>query len=86
LPLAEMTVRTSPEIHGYLHNHLISWIKFRIFNNHDSELFNGSRAADHLAMFELKFGRRPADQGDIFEGMQVSQFISDSDIYAGDYL
>lgn len=87
LPLTDVTTKTSPEINTYLHGALIPWIKHRIFDNQDSELFNGNRSAEMLAQFEAKFGKRPADQADIFEAMQVSPLnLLGLDLCAADYL
>lgn len=86
LPLADMTADTGPEIPTYLHTALVPWIKYRIYNNQDSELFNKARATEMLAQFELKFGRRPADQGDIFDAMQIPQYELGFDLCATDYL
>lgn len=74
LPLADITIRSSPEINPYLHVALVPWIKYRIYNNQDSELVNKMRADQALAQFESKFGTRPPDQGDIFEAMQIPQY------------
>lgn len=87
LPLADVTTRTSPEIHPYLHVALIPWIKYRIYGNTDSELFNGNRSAEMLARFEAKFGKRPADQADIFEAMQIPTYeLPGLDLCTADYL
>ena len=87
LPLADVTTKTSPEINPYLHVALIPWIKYRIYGNQDSELFNGNRSAEMLARFEAKFGKRPADQADIFEAMQIPTYeLPGVDLCAADYL
>ena len=87
LPLADVTTRTSPEIHPYLHVALIPWIKYRIYGNQDSELFNGNRSAEMLARFEAKFGTRPADQADIFEAMQIPPYeLPGLNLCTADYL
>lgn len=87
LPLQDMTTDTSPEINPYLHAALIPWIKFRIYGNQDSELFNGNRSVEMLARFEAKFGKRPADQGDIFEAMEIPPYeLPGLDLCTADYL
>lgn len=86
LPLADITIRSSPEINPYLHVALIPWVKHRIYGNQDSELFNGNRSTEMLARFEAKFGKRPADQADIFEAMQIPQYELGLDLCAADYL
>ncbi len=87
LPLADVTTKTSPEIPAYLHVSLIPWIKYRIYNNQDSELFNKMRADQELAQFESKFGTRPADQADIFEAMQIPQYeLPGLDLCTADYV
>lgn len=87
LPLADVTTKTSPEIHQYLHAALIPWVKHRIYGNQDSELFNGNRSTEMLARFEAKFGTRPADQADIFEAMQIPAYeLPGLDLCTADYL
>jgi hypothetical protein len=85
LPLQDITKTSSPEIAQYLHASLVPWIKYRIYSNQDSELVNKARANEMLAQFEAKFGKRPADQGDIFEAMQITQYELGIDLCAHDY-
>jgi hypothetical protein len=86
LPLQDITKTSSPEIAPYLHASLVPWIKYRIYSNQDSELVNKARANEMLAQFEAKFGKRPADQGDIFEAMQIPQYELGIDLCAHDYV
>lgn len=86
LPMQDVTKTTSPEIAPYLHVSLVPWIKYRIYSNQDSELVNKARASEMLLQFETKFGKRPADQGDIFESMQIPAYELGVDLCAADYL
>ena len=87
LPLQDMTTKSSPEINSYLHVALVPWIKYRIYGNQDAELVNKVYAGEMLAQFEAKFGRRPADQGDIFEAMEIPPYeLPGLDLCTADYL
>ena len=69
-PLVAMTSPAAiPEIPSRLHLPLILWIKHKIFNNQDKELFDKTRADKSLADFEKYFGRRCAVD-DLFDEMQ----------------
>lgn len=84
-PLVRMLAdKDSPEIHSIFHPGLIPWIKHRIYNNQNSELFDKNRANVHLADFEQTFGPRPPAPYDVFAAMQFSEV---PDICSGaDYL
>lgn len=87
LPLQEMQGNSdSPEIPARLHQSLVLWMKHRVYNNQDSELFDRNRADIHLELFERKFGTRPADQDDLFEAMQYTQMRPDNGLVTDDYL
>lgn len=76
LPLNPMVDDTSiPEIPEHLHAALVCWIKHKIFNNQDAELFDRNRADVHLQMFEQKFGQRTASPFDVFDAMQIPEFL-----------
>lgn len=78
-PLSEMANDSdTPEISSRLHPALIYWIKHKIYNNQDSELFDKNRADVHLQMFEQKFGKRTAELNDVFDAMQIPQYIPSS--------
>ena len=77
--------KDSPEIHSRLHQYLILWIKHRIFNNQNSELFDRNRSDIHLAEFERIFGKRPADPYDIFAAMEFADSVPGVDSYGEDY-
>ena len=75
-PLRPMTDNNdSPEINASLHPALIYWIKHKVFNNQDSELFDKNRADVHLAMFEQKFGQKTANPHDVFDAMELPRYI-----------
>lgn len=77
--------KDSPEIHIRFHQNLILWIKHKIYNNQDSELFDRNRSDIHLAEFERIFGQRPVDPYDIFADMQFSDSVPGADCSGGDY-
>lgn len=83
-PLAAMTTGTStPEIPEQHHRALVHWIKHRIWNNQDSELFDKNRADVHLAEFEKYFGKRCAHD-DLLDEMPLVRCGDDT--VASDYL
>jgi len=85
-PLNQMTVsKDSPEINSRLHQYLILWIKHRIFNNQNSELFDRNRSDIHLAEFERIFGKRPVDPYDIFAAMEFTGSVPGVSCYGEDY-
>ena len=75
-PLTQMADNTdTPEISPRLHSALVYWMKHKVYNNQDSELFDRNRADVHLAMFEQKFGQRAAEPPDVFDSMQIPQYV-----------
>jgi hypothetical protein len=79
LPLAQMANTSSvPEIHSSYHPSLILWIKHKVYNNTDSELFDKNRADVHLQMFEQKFGQKTANLYDVFDAMQIPQYTPEN--------
>ena len=79
LPLSPMIDRSSiPEIAATFHAALIYWIKHKIYNNQDSELFDKNRADIHLQMFEQKFGQQTAQLHDVFDAMQIPQYTPEN--------
>lgn len=72
-PMAKET--DTPEINSLLHLDLILWIKHKVYNNQDSELFDKNRADVHLAAFEQKFGQRPPVIADVFDQMQIPDHL-----------
>lgn len=89
LPLEPMLNRQSvPEVPASYHPALIYWIKHKIYNNQDSELFDKNRADIHLQMFDQKFGQRTAQLFDVFDSMQIPAYTPESEDYqdsAGGY-
>lgn len=70
LPLKAMTKREdSPEINTRYHRSLIYWMKHKIYNNQDSELFDANRRDINLALFEQEFGPKSAAVNEVFEEM-----------------
>lgn len=61
----------SPEINAYHHPALVLWMKHRVYNNQDSELFDKNRADIHQAMFAQKFGARTTAPLDVLSEMQI---------------
>lgn len=89
-PLVAMSGASSiPEIPGRLVPKLALWIKHRIYNIQDSELFDGTKAGFHLAEFETVFGKRPKEHFGLFESMEIPEYIpvasSDGLVGCGDY-
>jgi hypothetical protein len=85
-PLNDMAkAGDSPEINAVHHPSLILWMKHKVYNNQDSELFDKNRANVHLAMFEQKFGQRTAVPLDVFDAMQIPEFTPDQYISDGYY-
>jgi hypothetical protein len=85
-PLTPMkATKDSPEIHSRLHPALIFWIKHKVYNNQDSELFDKNRSDIHLAAFEQKFGKSPTDPYDVFAAMEFTDYVPGSEFYGEDY-
>ncbi len=85
LPLVQMANTSSvPEIHSSLHPSLVLWIKHKVYNNTDSELFDKNRADVHLQMFEQKFGKNTAGLHDVFDAMQIPQFTPENSYSSDD--
>jgi hypothetical protein len=79
LPLVQMVdLADEPEIHSSLHTSLVYWIKHKVYNNTDAELFDKNRADVHLQMFEQKFGTKTANPHDVFDAMQIPQYVPES--------
>lgn len=56
-----------PEIAPRWHLSLIEWMKFRTYNNDDSELFDGNKASRALSLFEQEFGPKRSATDEAFE-------------------
>lgn len=65
----------SPEIPAHLHPSLVLWIKHKVYNNQDAELFDKNRSDVHLELFERKFGRRTDNPPDVFDSMQLPRYL-----------
>lgn len=75
-PLNQMVLGVdSPEIPFQLHPSLVLWIKHKVYNNQDAELFDKNRSNAHLALFEQKFGRRTDNPPDVFDSMQLPRYM-----------
>ena len=56
-PMKEMAAQNDePEISRRYHDALVEWIKYRVFNSSDSDLYDPKKAAQALAEFEAEFG------------------------------
>ncbi len=85
-PLSPMkSSKDAPEIPARLHQHLILWLKHKVYNNQDAELFDKNRADIHLAEFERIFGKRPADPYDIFAAMEFTNEVPGMECCGEDY-
>jgi hypothetical protein len=82
LPLNPMVNETStPEINRRFHTMLVLWMKHRIFNNQDSELFDKNRADTHLALFEQVFGPQLPAGNEVFGELLAPGIYHESDYY-----
>ncbi|WP_423459972.1 DUF6682 family protein [Ottowia sp. VDI28] len=48
----------TPEIRRELHPALVAWMLYRAYSREDTDLYNDTKAAVHLAKFEAEFGRK----------------------------
>jgi hypothetical protein len=58
-PLNADDCRGQPEIHERYHLRLLDWILHRAYLRQDAEVFNETKAAVSLGLFEQAFGERP---------------------------
>jgi hypothetical protein len=78
LPLTPMTESAStPEINTRFHPALVYWMKHKVYNNQDSELFDKNRADIHLALFAQEFGDKSAAVNEVFDEMNLPFDSSD---------
>lgn len=65
LPLKPMrTEADSPEIRPELHRALVPWMLYRAYSREDTDLYNDTKAAVHLAKFEAEFGRKASGRNE----------------------
>jgi hypothetical protein len=84
-PLTRMAANgDTPEIPERFHPGLVLWIKHRVYNNQDTELFDKNRADVHLAEFERMFGVRQ-QAFDLFDLMPFSHRLPERQQYGHDY-
>ncbi|MEJ5127628.1 DUF6682 family protein [Comamonas sp. MYb21] len=49
----------SPELPARYHTRLLHWMMYRAHLKQDADTFDAVKAAEHLTLFELAFGKRP---------------------------
>jgi hypothetical protein len=75
-PLVEMTDTDSvPEIPVDYHRTLISWIKHKVYAIQDVEVYDKGLSTLALAEFEKMVGPRSANLYDLFDSMQIPQYL-----------
>jgi hypothetical protein len=73
-----------PEIPARYHQALILWVKHKVFNRQDSEVFDRNKADIHLMEFERYFGKRCAAD-DVFDEMHLLRDFTDGYDSSSDY-
>jgi len=72
LPLNPMAKAADvPEIPVSYHRSLVLWMKHKVYNNTNSELFDKNRANVHLALFEQEFGTKSSAINEVFDEMNL---------------
>jgi hypothetical protein len=68
IPLVEMlALADTPEINQRFHRSLIFWMKFKAYDNQDSEIYDPKLSDKNYHLFEQEFGVKPGATSEIFD-------------------
>lgn len=68
-PMAKST--DSPEINARYHRSLVFWMKHKVYENQDTEIYDPKLSAKNLALFEQEFGPKVPAGSEVFDEMNL---------------
>jgi hypothetical protein len=76
-----------PAVDPLNHRHLAEWVLYRIFSDHDLDVYDPARGLEHQARFDAMFGDRPSAKSmrlrDTFKGTIKPRFTVNGSDFGG---